>query len=121
MKHTTNQKISSMIDNLKPDKPDITIRASAAELESSYLVGKRLIITDTNLIGYCNDLVQKGDEIYLLAGGRVPFILREEKQNSVDEPKKFRLIGGANIDGMMLGELWPENTDVSKLKTIVLI
>ena len=66
-------------------------------------------------------MVEEDDEIYLLAGGRVPFILREEKQNSMDEPQKFRLIGGANIDGMMLGELWPENTDVSKLKTIVLL
>jgi hypothetical protein len=121
MKHDTNRQFSSIINNLKPDKSASTRRESAVELESSYLVGKRLFITDTNLVGYSNDSIQHADEIYLLAGGRVPFVLREHKHDSMNEPKSFRVVGGANIDGVMLGEMWPEDTDVSQLETIVLI
>jgi hypothetical protein len=86
-----------------------------------YVAGRRLFITNTNLVGYCNDSIQEGDEVHLLAGGRVPFILRKDARNATHERNTFRLIGGANIDGVMLGELWPEDTEASKLETVTLI
>jgi len=72
-------------------------------------------------VGYCNDSIQVGDEVYLLAGGRVPFVLRKDAGNTTHERNTFRLIAGANIDGVMLGELWPEDIEVSKLETVILI
>jgi hypothetical protein len=107
-----------MFDRSK--KPDMVFSNSVERLENRYLVGKRLFITDTNLVGYSNIFIQEDDEVYLLARGRVPFILREQKRDSMDVPKEFRLVGGANIDGVMLGEMWAQDTDVSQLETIVL-
>ncbi len=63
--------------------------------------GRRLFRTDAQRFGIGHEALRIEDEIWLLAGAQVPFILRRRPDG------KFTLIGEAYVDGMMYGELWP--------------
>ncbi|KAF8856023.1 hypothetical protein BDZ45DRAFT_675824 [Acephala macrosclerotiorum] len=84
-------------DNLPWDK----------RLEAEYMQQKRkcqnmrkLVIIHPNGLGLAPDSVAIGDEVWILAGSQVPFILR-----SVDGSlRRYKLIGEAYVHGIMHGE-----------------
>lgn len=53
-------------------------------------------------LGLGLERVSKGDQVWLLAGGRTPYILRQRPD------KKYGLLGAAYVDGIMYGESWPQ-------------
>ena len=56
--------------------------------------------TGTQLICLGPDTTRKGDEVWVLAGGFTPFVLRRTK----GQDKKYQFLGEAYVHGMMHGE-----------------
>ncbi|KAH8658186.1 heterokaryon incompatibility protein-domain-containing protein [Xylariales sp. PMI_506] len=75
---------------------------------------RKLFILDAGYLGLGLETMQVGDEVYVLAGADVPFIIRR------DGPDRYRLIGEAYVHGMMHGEAIAEQSRQS-LRTIVLV
>ncbi|KAL8636772.1 MAG: hypothetical protein Q9228_005871 [Teloschistes exilis] len=59
----------------------------------------RLFRTGNNLLGMGPRNVAEGDEVWLLQGARVPFVLRPNLENG-----RYQLIGQSYVHGMMHGE-----------------
>jgi len=65
---------------------------------------RRLFLTKTGLIGSGPMETKSGDVVYILHGGRVPFILRRCPQRQRTEGDFFFYIGHAFIHGIMDGQ-----------------
>ena len=63
--------------------------------------GRRLFATDRGYIGFGPAEMQKGDHVYILSGGKVPYILRPV---SGPRPRTFELVGDCYLHGVMHGE-----------------
>jgi hypothetical protein len=59
---------------------------------------RRLLVSSKDFIGLCPLSAQEGDEFWILAGARLPFILRKAPEGEYD------LIGEAYLYGFMHGE-----------------
>ncbi|KAH8595305.1 hypothetical protein B0O99DRAFT_622573 [Bisporella sp. PMI_857] len=59
----------------------------------------KFFITQQGYIGRGPPSLQPGDQVCILFGGRVPFILRKDK-----EAEEFQLVGEAYVHGIMKGE-----------------
>ena len=74
------------------------IDAEEYEAVFSHSPHLRTFLTKQNYLGVGSESVQEEDSVWIIAGSRVPFILREA------EPGKFKIVGGAYIHGFMKGE-----------------
>ncbi|KAI1370230.1 HET-domain-containing protein [Hypoxylon crocopeplum] len=67
-----------------------------------------LFFTDTGYIGLGPSTVSQGDEIWVMSGGRVPFVLRpQETGREQDEKSKssdYTFVGDVYMPGLMHGE-----------------
>ncbi|KAF1836091.1 hypothetical protein BDW02DRAFT_256943 [Decorospora gaudefroyi] len=61
--------------------------------------GRRIAVTEQGYIGLVPACSQVGDEVYLLGGVSVPFVLRKKNGN------KFVLVGDSYVHGVMEGEV----------------
>ena len=86
---------------LKSAFEDRLVPAYLATLEKHY--DRRQFRTEQHRFGTSHKSLRVGDEIWLLAGAKVPFVLRRLPNDDLS------LIGEAYVDGMMSGELWPES------------
>ena len=66
----------------------------------SIMNNRKLFFTRDQRIGIGHSTLKKGDQIWLLAGSKVPFILR------TNDDGRTELIGEAYVDGLMFGEQW---------------
>ncbi|KAH9204191.1 heterokaryon incompatibility protein-domain-containing protein [Leptodontidium sp. 2 PMI_412] len=64
--------------------------------------GRRLFVTETGYIGAGPRNMQIGDQVFVLLGGEVPFVMREVE--AVDTDKLYRLVGDCYVHGIMDGE-----------------
>ena len=62
---------------------------------------RRLFATEQGYIGLGPDEMQKGDHVYILSGGNLPYILRPV---SGPRPRTFELVGDCYLQGIMYGE-----------------
>ncbi|KAH7138681.1 hypothetical protein B0J11DRAFT_515088 [Dendryphion nanum] len=76
--------------------------------------GRRAFISKEGRIGFGHISVQEGDGIYLLSGGRTPFILRP-----VADGESFEFLGESYLHGVMNGEAVP--SDETKWTTIDIV
>jgi hypothetical protein len=77
------------------------------------IAGRKVFITTSSgLMGAGPLFTHAGDVVALISGLGTPMILRRSGQS-------FRVVGEAFIDGMMIGERWPD--DSKRLETLVLI
>ncbi|CAG9982023.1 unnamed protein product [Clonostachys byssicola] len=74
------------------------------QIEMVGKVPRVLFTTDRGHLGHAKGTVQKDDEIWVLAGASIPFILRP-----VDEAT-YRLISDAYVHGIMYGEGVPDGS-----------
>jgi hypothetical protein len=65
---------------------------------------RRLIRTDDGRIGFGPEMSEKGDVVFILPGGKVPFVLRRIEGFITGAPR-FQLLGDAFIHGAMAGEM----------------
>lgn len=65
--------------------------------------GRTMIKTTSGLLGMGPTNTQVDDRVFILKGGRTPFVLRE-----TDEKDEYLLIGECYIHGAMDGKFWDE-------------
>ncbi len=81
--------------------------------EMDSVCGQRAVFaTEGGRIGIGRQTLQVGDQIWLLAGAKVPFILRESHDGHME------VVSETYVDGMMFGELWP--SDETTLDDVIL-
>lgn len=68
--------------------------------------GRRMFRTKENLLGMGPKSTQEGDEVWVIMGAKVPFILRPVEGGKA--PKRYRLVGEAFVLGYMDGEVLQE-------------
>ena len=70
--------------------------------------GQRFFILDDGSFGLCPPETQQGDFVFLLFGGKVPFVLRRNprSKNSAERDGicEYNLVGDCYVDGIMHGE-----------------
>jgi hypothetical protein len=94
----------------KPDDPQRTEDdADSFRDVIKYWKGSRLFCTDTGYIGMGPTLMDIGDEVCILQGGRVPCILRrvpsEASEGESRSHDEWNLVGECYVSGAMHGEL----------------
>lgn len=69
-------------------------------------VGRALLRTDQGCLGLGPARTRPGDQIWLFAGARVPFVLRPVSTTAAVEgaPGRFQFVGECYVDGIMFGE-----------------
>jgi hypothetical protein len=72
--------------------------------------GRRFLISSNNYIGLAPTEAQVGDEIFVLAGSSVPFILRPENGHHL-------VIGEGYVHGLMDGEA---SRKVDEIRDVIL-
>jgi Heterokaryon incompatibility protein (HET) len=73
----------------------------------------RLVLTLDGFIGLGNAMIEPGDEIYILAGGTHPFVLRRS-ENKLDH---YRIVGEVYVHGLMDGEVLTEEYGSAKRRS----
>ncbi|KAF2647182.1 hypothetical protein K491DRAFT_763823 [Lophiostoma macrostomum CBS 122681] len=73
------------------------------------VAGRAMFITQKGRIGLCEPTTKVGDEVWILEGGRVPFILRPLKVHGQDSSPHHALIGDCYLHGVMDGEVFEES------------
>jgi hypothetical protein len=86
------------VAGLKKVVADLTRKASRA------LPGRVAFVSRKGYWGLGHHEVQAGDEIWLLDGGRMPFVLRPGAIST--STSDYRLVGEAYVHGFMNGEGW---------------
>ncbi|KAK3658343.1 hypothetical protein LTR56_001754 [Elasticomyces elasticus] len=83
-------------EGITPESRDVSdFRNRMDKIASGRLL---FITTERRYLGYGPDSVQIGDQVWILAGGKVPFILRPKVNG------RFELVGEAYVHGIMHGE-----------------
>lgn len=97
---------------LKEKFEDKHINAALAQELNTSASGRKLFITRQGLIGLGPSWMEPGDEVWVLSGGSVPFILRplkntgiEKSCNEIERSQKCHIvIGDCYTHGIMFGE-----------------
>ncbi|KAI1773963.1 heterokaryon incompatibility protein-domain-containing protein [Hypoxylon cercidicola] len=77
---------------------------------------RSMFITKAGLLGFGANSISVGDQVWVLNGGNVPFILRPSSGNPV--PGSHHMIGSSYVDGIMKGEA---ATETHKTESVYLI
>ncbi|KAL2192371.1 heterokaryon incompatibility protein-domain-containing protein [Corynascus similis CBS 632.67] len=77
-----------------------------------------LLRTKDDWIGVCSEACEVGDEVWLLEGGAVPYVLRRQKVEG--DEVKFVFRGECYIHGAMNGEVVRRDTIQDKLQQVVI-
>jgi hypothetical protein len=101
----THRKCTDLADSLlstiydsSATEPDIDIAAwDRANGVQGIMHGRRSIVTDLGFVGFAPAASTIGDEICILFGGNVPFVIRKDGQRS-------RFVGECLVSGLMNGE-----------------
>ncbi|KAI0532103.1 heterokaryon incompatibility protein-domain-containing protein [Xylaria digitata] len=75
-------------------------------LENTY--NRRLARCGNGYLALVPEAAQQKDRIFLVEGGMVPLVLREEQSGSTTE-KRYRLVGEAYVHGVMNGEAFKKD------------
>ncbi|KAF1930447.1 uncharacterized protein M421DRAFT_58922 [Didymella exigua CBS 183.55] len=81
----------------------------------SAMSGRTFFSTKSNDMGLCFPHARPGDEVWVLAGGKVPFVLRPlvDAVDTAEAPVRIcKLIGECYLDGFMDGEVLRREGDV---------
>ncbi|TKA81685.1 hypothetical protein B0A55_01361 [Friedmanniomyces simplex] len=85
-----------------PDIERLLLEVTARHQQGETL---ELFVTNGGLIGIAHDTIRDRDKVWALAGSQVPIILRPGFKGT------YSWIGETYIDGVMFGELWPDDQD----------
>ncbi len=90
-----------MISNLFPNNAELNYAHRGWMRIKSACRNRSLFITENGRVGIGNNILQPGDQVWLLAGAKVPFLLRGANAYTM------QVVGEAYVDGVMYGEMWP--------------
>ncbi len=80
-----------------------------------------LFSTTEGWIGVCQQTCEVGDEVWLLEGGAVPYVLRRHKGGDGEETSRFTFCGECYVHGIMKGELVGEGANERRLQEVVIL
>lgn len=83
-------------------EPDRTDPLGFDEIVEKMAVRRRLFVTEDHHLGWGPAETQPGDHVYILPGGKVPFVLRRQQVNTRNNTN--RLIGDCILQDAMDGE-----------------
>ncbi|EXJ76591.1 uncharacterized protein A1O5_01099 [Cladophialophora psammophila CBS 110553] len=66
---------------------------------------RRFFVSEKGLPGLGPIDTREGDSLAILAGGKVPYILRKSPNATASSPNLFTFVGEGYVDGVMYGEL----------------
>lgn len=93
------------------DFPEMPMETGFHLRVAVHLQGARPFVLDNQTIGWTRSALQEGDTIILAAGSDWPLILRTKQDG-------WQYVGPAEyVQGVMLGEQWPEDIEVDELKS----
>ncbi|VUC27278.1 unnamed protein product [Clonostachys rosea] len=68
--------------------------------------GRRFFVTENGFFGFGPELMEAGDSLVVIPGGRVPYVLRNVYHGTdVQGSMTYTFIGDANVQNMMFGEI----------------
>ena len=70
---------------------------------SGMMLQRRLCVTEQGFLGVVSQSAKVGDQLFILKGGRVPFVLRDDA--STQSQARFRFVGECYVHGVMNGEV----------------
>ncbi|KAK7959411.1 HET domain-containing protein [Apiospora aurea] len=70
------------------------------------------LVTSSGYLGRTYRTCQEGDQLWLLAGSANPVVLRRSRS-------EYQFVAPAFFDGMMDGELWPDNEEELDFLTLI--
>ncbi|KAM6476978.1 heterokaryon incompatibility protein-domain-containing protein [Trichoderma sp. SZMC 28011] len=80
--------------------------------------GRSLFMTETGRVGMSTFVIRPGDEIALLTGEKLPYVIRK----NLDCPDKYSLVAPSWLSGALMGEEWPGwNGQLEDLEDIELV
>ncbi|KAL5313475.1 hypothetical protein ACEPPN_019208 [Leptodophora sp. 'Broadleaf-Isolate-01'] len=65
---------------------------------------RRFFVTEGGYMGLCNKSVKAGDQVHVLSGGHVPFILRPVEAKGTGTSNCYSFMGDTYVHGIMNGE-----------------
>jgi hypothetical protein len=95
---STTEAIASQSEDDQTEGPQSIPDAITYEATFSHAPHLRAFLTMQKYFGVGSESLRENDEIWIVAGSRVPLALRQAGQGS------FRIVGGAYIHGFMHGE-----------------
>ncbi|KAK5724334.1 hypothetical protein LTR15_004379 [Elasticomyces elasticus] len=83
------------------------------ELYMTAVLGRRMFRTDMGYTGVSPASTRPGDELWILGGGNMPFVLRPVSvPMSVPDTRSLTLVGTSYVDGLMNGEKCDEPSSI---------
>jgi hypothetical protein len=82
-------------------------RALVCQVIFATVTYRTAALTASGLLTFCPRHSRIGDQIWLLDGGKMPFVLRPLMEEGKGE-KRFMFIGPVYVDGVMDGEAWSD-------------
>lgn len=81
------------------------------------LHNRRIFLTSKGYYGVGHNLLEIGDKCLVIRGANVPFVIRKTQsaQQISQDSRQYRLIGEAYIQGIMKGEVFDNNSNVTEL------
>jgi hypothetical protein len=78
----------------------------------SAICGRAMFITEYGNVGLCEPTTRAGDEVWILHGGRVPFILRPLGREALNGSLRHAFIGDCHMTGFMDGEAFQQTSHI---------
>jgi len=72
---------------------------------SLFPIDRCFFASDNHLYGFGPRDTREGDCLAILAGGRVPYVLRKSPNAPASRPNLFSFVGECYVEGVMYGEL----------------
>jgi hypothetical protein len=94
---------------------------SALESALQHMYGRSFFITENGVFGVSVPDIEDGDDLVLLYGFKIPYVLRRSRQHFGAKLKLYHMIGGSYVSGIMLGELSPIDDLRSRMTEIRII
>jgi hypothetical protein len=103
----TSRLISLALQEGSTEEQELEDRRKGMEesFRIAYL-GRRIFATKKGYLGITSESVEKGDTVWVLAGARTPYVLRNNRGE-----KKATVVGEAYVDGLMQGETVVHETE----------
>lgn len=81
----------------------------------TFVINQKFFVTMEGYLGMGPQMMVPGDEVWVLFGGNVPFILRPVNTSSSEAESKYILVGQAYVHGIMYGEVVRARMDEKRL------
>lgn len=106
----TEADVSYVLDFVKSGKENYTCNTIYGMIQN-----QKFFITESGLMGLSHLDTEPGDEVWVLNGGKVPFVL---VPRGGDGNSDYDFVGRSHVEGIMLGEIFEDKGKIQPEQTI---